>query len=220
MPAPDDTQERLLEAAGQVFAEKGYEGATVREICRRAEVNIAAVNYYFRDKERLYTEAVKSACRCQAEEYPLPDWPSGTPAVAKLRDFIHTFVRRMVDGTGPQWHRQLFLREMAQPTAACAELVRDVIRPNAEVLRHILEELLPGTPEPQRWLIGFSIVGQCLFYRLAQPVVTMLMDDEAHRALSATGLAEHITQFSLAALGLDRPGRRPRRGSAGKPAGK
>jgi AcrR family transcriptional regulator len=205
MPAPDDTQDRLLEAAGQVFAEKGYEGATVREICKRAEVNIAAVNYYFRDKERLYIEAVKSACQRQAEQFPLPPWPTGTPAPTKLREFIHTFVRRMVDGGQSQWQRQLFLREMAQPTAACGELVRDVIRPNAEMLGQILHELLPHVPESQRWLIGFSIVGQCLLYRLAQPVVAMLVGDEAHRALDAALLADHITQFSLAALGLHRP---------------
>jgi AcrR family transcriptional regulator len=201
MTAPDDPQERLLDAAGQVFAEKGYEGATVREICRRADANIAAVNYYFRDKERLYIEAVKSACQRQAQQFPLPDWPPGTQAAAKLRDFIHAFVRRMTNGGQAEWQRQLFLREMAHPTAACAELVRDVIRPNAEVLGQILGELLPDAPESQRWLIGFSIVGQCLFYRLAQPVVAMLMGDEAHRALDADRLAEHITQFSLKALG-------------------
>ena len=61
MSSPDDPRQRLLETAGQIFAEKGFDGATVREICRRAGVNIAAVNYYFRDKERLYIEAVKEA---------------------------------------------------------------------------------------------------------------------------------------------------------------
>ena len=61
MSSPDDPRRRLLETAGQIFAEKGFDGATVREICRRAGVNIAAVNYYFRDKEQLYIEAVKSA---------------------------------------------------------------------------------------------------------------------------------------------------------------
>src|SRR5438552_12326711 len=63
MVAKDVTQTRLLEVAGQVFAEKGFDGATVREICQRADANIAAVNYYFRDKEKLYIEAVKSACQ-------------------------------------------------------------------------------------------------------------------------------------------------------------
>jgi AcrR family transcriptional regulator len=72
MSSKDDTQQRLLEAAGQVFAERGYEAATVREICQRADVNIAAVNYYFRDKERLYIEAVKSACRSESEKHRCP----------------------------------------------------------------------------------------------------------------------------------------------------
>ena len=205
---PDATPGRVLEAAGQVFADKGFEGATVREICQRAGVNIAAVNYYFRDKERLYIEAVKLACHGQ-EQFPLPAWPEGTPDSVKLRDFIQTMVRRMVDNHRAQWQRQLFLREMAQPTAACAELVREVIRPMAEVLSGILRELMPGVPEAKRWLIGFSIVGQCLFYRLAQPIVTMLVGEEEHRRYDATLLAEHITQFSLAALGLKKTQRGP-----------
>ena len=58
----DDTRENLLLAAGKVFADKGYEKATVREICKAAGVsNLAAVNYYFGDKERLYIEA-RQAC--------------------------------------------------------------------------------------------------------------------------------------------------------------
>src|ERR1700736_387768 len=129
--APDDVQTRLLDAAGQVFAEKGYQGATVSDICERAGTNLAAVNYYFRDKERLYIEAVKSACRCQAKDFRPPDWPPGTPPARKLRDFIHGIVNGMLNDQGPPWHRQLWLREMGQPSAACAELVRDHIRPLA-----------------------------------------------------------------------------------------
>ena len=65
MSASDDTRQRLLQAAGQLFAEKGYEGASVRDICKKAQANFAAVNYHFHDKERLYIEAVKSVCQCQ-----------------------------------------------------------------------------------------------------------------------------------------------------------
>jgi AcrR family transcriptional regulator len=216
MPVPDVTQERLLDAAGQIFAGKGYEGATVREICQLAGANIAAVNYYFRDKERLYIEAVKSACRSQSEESPMPEWPEGTPAVARLRDYIRILASRMADNHDPQWQRQLFLREMAQPTAACAELVRDNIRPMAEVLSTILRDLLPDVPEAKRWLIGFSIVGQCLFYRLARPVVALLVGEEEHRTYGAALLADHITQFSLAALGLEKPSAKQRKKAASR----
>ena len=210
----DDAQERLIDAAGRIFAEKGYDGATVRDICQLAGVNLAAVNYYFRDKERLYIETVKSACQSQAEQFPLPKWPEGTPAVAKLRDYINALVRRMVDHPASQseWYRQLFLREMAQPTAACAELVRDVIRPMADVLTGILSEFLPHVPERKRWLIGFSIVGQAFFHRMAWPMVSTLVGEEEHRAYDVSLLTEHITQFSLAALGLEEPIRKTTRG--------
>ena len=71
----DATRDRLLMAAGEVFAEKGFDKATVREICQAANVqNIAAVNYYFGDKERLYIESVKRAHQVQIDLVPLPKW--------------------------------------------------------------------------------------------------------------------------------------------------
>ncbi|HPZ83759.1 MAG TPA: TetR family transcriptional regulator, partial [Thermogutta sp.] len=57
----DDTKSRLLTAAGELFAERGFEGATARQICERAGVNLAAINYHFKSKEQLYIEAVKAA---------------------------------------------------------------------------------------------------------------------------------------------------------------
>ena len=167
--------------------------------------NLAAVNYYFRDKEHLYIEAVKSACREQTERVPAPAWAPGTPALDKLRDFIHTFVRRMLGGGEAPWQRQLFLRELAQPTAACEELVRDNIRPQAEALAAILGELLPGVPEVKQRLTAFSIVSQCIFYRVATPIIEALVGADEYRTYDTKLLAEHIVQFTLAALGLGQP---------------
>jgi AcrR family transcriptional regulator len=205
MTDKDDPRQRLLQAAGEVFAEKGFKGATIREIIRRAETNIAAVNYYFRDKEQLYIEAVKSACQVPAERIPFPAWAPETPATVKLRDFIHTMVRRMLDKDTPSWHQQLFLREMAQPSAACAELVQNVIRPMAQLLSSILQELVPDVGEVKRHLIAFSIVGQCFHHRVARPVIALLVGAEDYRTYDTKLLADHITQFSFAALGLELP---------------
>ena len=147
----DEPRCKLLEAAGQIFAEKGFEGATVREICRRAGVNIAAVNYYFRDKERLYIEAVKNAACGSLEDTPLPAWPPGTPPAVKLRDFIRVMVGRLMNHDKPAWHSRLMMRELTQPTPACAEWVEEYVRPHAKVLKDILAEVLPpGTSAFQR----------------------------------------------------------------------
>jgi TetR/AcrR family transcriptional regulator, regulator of cefoperazone and chloramphenicol sensitivity len=205
MEATDETRDRLLKAAGELFSERGFEGATVREICQRAAVNnLAAVGYYFRDKERLYIEAVKSACQRQADDFPFPDWPPGTTPEVKLRAFIKILVSRMLGENVPLWSRSLILRELAHPTAACSEFVQQVVRPNAEVLGQILDELLPDVPERRRRLIAFSIVGQCFFHRFAQPIMARLVGEEEVRSYDDALLAEHITQFSFAALGLGR----------------
>ena len=110
------TEQRLIEAAGAVFAEKGFRAATIREIIHRAKANIAAVNYHFGDKEALFVEAVKSAYACATEGLP-PTWPPGTPPVEKLRTFIRMMATVMNGPVRPS-ALQLMMREMANPSPA------------------------------------------------------------------------------------------------------
>ena len=211
---PDPTKNRVLDAAGKVFAQKGYESATVREICDLAGANIAAVNYHFGDKQRLYIAACVEAQCVREGAVPLPEWGPNTPPTDRLRDFIRTFLRRLLEEKRPAWHRELMLRELANPTEACAHVVEDYIRPMAGILSGILAELLPpGTSEEEIFPIGFSIVGQCLFYHVNQPIASRLMGEEAYARLTIDQLAEHIARFSLAALGYEEPLVRPRRDS-------
>jgi AcrR family transcriptional regulator len=204
MSDTDDTQQRLLHTAGQIFAERGFEGTTIREICQEAKVNIAAVNYYFRDKERLYIEAVKQACQEDNDRVPLPNWPAGVPAETRLRDFIRVVAERMLENSHRRWQTQLILREMAHPTAACSEWVQEQIRPTAQVLGGILKELIPNASERSINLIGFSIMGQLVFHKAFRPVVTLLAGEQEAAAFDTELLVQHITRFCLAALGLEK----------------
>lgn len=197
----DDTRQRILDTAGTIFAEKGFRAATVREICRAAGVNIASISYYFGDKEHLYIEAVKQAYSCSGSEVPMPAWEPGTPAATRLRDFIRTFLQRIAVRREPTWHGMLILREMFQPTDACKFLVEEHIGPTCRLLQGILAELLPGVPESRRRLIGFSVVGQCLFYRMGHHIVPLVVGAEEFRSYDVDRLTDHITSFTLAALG-------------------
>jgi hypothetical protein len=134
------------------------------------------------------------------EQARLPDWPPGTPAASKLADFIKTFIRRVRTGPDGTWHTRLVMREMAHPTDACAELVQSSIRPQFEILMQIVRELMPEAPEGQLRLAAFSIVGQCLFYHFADPVIRNLLASDEYTALEVDKLAEHITNFSLSAI--------------------
>ena len=203
----DDARSRILQAAGPVFAEKGFRKATVREICQVADVNLAAINYYFGDKERLYIETVKRAHEIRVQQVPLREWSDDTPPSIKLRGFIETLVTRMVGLEEAPWQARLMLREILQPTAACKELVDDFFRPHFDRLLTILDEILPAdTPPHKRRQIGFSIVGQIVYYRVAGEIVSMLVtEDELKQHYAVAQLVDHIMDFSLAALGLGAP---------------
>jgi AcrR family transcriptional regulator len=204
MSDADTTRARILEAAGTVFAEKGCDSATIREICQLAGANLAAVNYHFGDKQRLYVQTVKRAHQKLAEHAPLPKWPADTPARVKLRDFIETFLTRILTSDEGAWHIQLMTRELAAPQEACEAMVRDHIQPESLLLHDILSELLPPeAPAAKRRLIAFSIVGQCLHYRFGAAVIRLLTPPEEYRRFTPSHLAEHITEFTLAALGVD-----------------
>jgi AcrR family transcriptional regulator len=197
----DLTRQRILEAAELVFAEKGREAASVRDILKRAGVrNIAAVNYHFGDKDSLYTAVVKNA-HASCCIIAFPDWPAGTPPQVKLHDFIRTMVMRMMVPPRPS-ALQVMMREVARPTDACREVVREYIQPMAAGLEGILAELFPDLTRPQRFLIGNSIVGQCLFYRQNRPIIEQLMGPEAFQQLTPELLADHITRFTMNGLGL------------------
>jgi AcrR family transcriptional regulator len=190
-----------LEAAGPIFAEKGFKAANVREICDQAGANIGAVNYYFRSKEQLYIETVRLAYESCANSAPMPAWPDGVPARQRLRDFVRVFLTRLLSPDRPAWHTLLIMREVADPTpGACNEFVHHFVRPTFEVLLSILRDLLPAeVPEEKRHLIGASIVGQCLHYHHSRHVMPLLLGKEAGPN-DVELLTDHVTEFSLAAV--------------------
>lgn len=202
----DDTKSRLLESAGEEFAEKGFEGATIRGIIERARANIAAVNYHFGDKERLYVQAVIEAHRCGIEGDGDEGDHSAVPAAAQLRLYVRNFLGRVLAvGDPDSWHHKLMLRELIRPSAASETLVREVIRPKFDRLKAILGDACPTADDRRLTATAFSVIGQCLHYKMGRPIAERLIGAEAFAAMDLDYLADHIATFSLAALGLGPP---------------
>jgi AcrR family transcriptional regulator len=204
------TRKRVLEAAGPLFAEKGFEATSVRDITDRIGVSPAAVNYHFRSKEDLYIETVRHAARSCIELTPLPTWPEGVPPEVRLRDFIRAYLNRLLGKDVPDWHRQLIMREVAQPRpGACEVFVRDFVQPTFAVLRSILRDLTPSDlPDQRMLLLCGSIVGQCLHYHHARHIIPLVLGPEKFTGFDIDRLTEHVYTFSLAALKGLFPGRK------------
>jgi len=197
----DDTKGRLLEAAGEEFAEKGQTAARVRTICERAGANVAAVNYHFGDKEQLYVHAVLDAHRrgSAAED---ADWDEAGCPSGQLREFIHHFLGQVLALNEPDdWRHRLLLREMLNPTSASDALIRESIRPKFERLTRVLRRFCPAADDRKLHALCFSVIGQCLHYKMARAVTERLIGAEAAGALDLDYLTDHIASFCLAALG-------------------
>jgi AcrR family transcriptional regulator len=196
------TEKRLLEAAGEIFAEHGYRAATVRQICEKARANIAAVNYHFGDKEGLYMAALRSVHRASAEKYPSNLGVSpATPPQQKLRVYVRSLLLRIFDEGRPGWHMKIMMREMLEPTRALDLLVEEGARPLHQKLFSIVRELLGSAADDEVVrLSALSIVSQCVYYRRARPVITRLYPQQRYDSKEVERLTEHISQFSLLAI--------------------
>jgi AcrR family transcriptional regulator len=196
------TRERIVEAAGEVFAESGYRHTTVRAICKRAGANVAAVNYYFGDKSALYLAVLKYWRRKAFEEYPLDIGnTAGRPPEELLGAFVKTLIFRVLDkGRGSRFAR-LMAQELMQPTVALDVIIEETIRPHFGFLSGVVRRLLgEGHTEVTVQLCCVSIVGQIFYFYLSRPVLKRLLNREGFEKKEILAIAEHITAFSLSGI--------------------
>jgi AcrR family transcriptional regulator len=206
----ENTRDKILNAAGEIFAEYGFEGATIRAITERAEVNVAAVNYHFRDKAELYNRVVVDACSASAALHDVMAEAADSPE-ERLHSLICHFLEYMLGPDRPAWKRRLMAREMANPTTALDELVEKNIRPlRDDFLMPTLRELTDGRfNRRQLSLLGSSVMGQCLYFHQSRPIIERLNPDFKIGKAEIEEIADHIARFSLAAIAeLTRQARR------------
>lgn len=195
----DSTRERILIEAGPIFADKGFRATTVREISDHANVNVASINYYFGDKRNLYHQTVVLAREMRVEQVPEPNWDATTTSDQKLLDFITLILRRLVAMQTEPWQVRLLMREILEPTETCKHLVEEYFRPFFNTLCGIIDDLVGHPlPEPTRNKIGFSIIGQCLYYRFSAELTRMMIEQQDYvDQYDLDNLAKHIYLFSI-----------------------
>lgn len=198
------TRAKLVDAAGVVFAESGYQGATVREICARAGVNIALVNYYFGDKLELYAEVLRESIGSLRNEIKALE--SGLPPEAAARDLIHATLQRMFRAGRPGWHYQLMVHEIAQPTPAMENVINETMKPLYNRFRGLIGVMLALPPDHDKVrLCTHSVIAQIVHYAKAQYVNSLLWPELEMTPDRVAQIGNHIADFSLAYLRQEAP---------------
>ena len=211
--ASDQTRTRLIDAAGEMFAELGFHHTTVRQICQRAGANIAAVNYHFRDKTGLYTEVVRQSMRAARLDAVKAAFDQTAPPEVILRAVIKARLESLRSLDLSDWHFRIFAHELAKPTPAMNVVVNEAIKPLYSRMCNLLGSLLRLSPEHEKTrLCAHSIIGQILFYAFARSVISRLAPEMKMTATQIDLIADHIAEFSLAYLRQTNRKRLPTKG--------
>lgn len=199
-----ETRKRLLEAASMVFAEKGFWETTNADICEKANVNTAGVNYHFGSKEELYVKAWKYSFDKSLKDHP-PDGgiSPDAPAQDRLRGRILSFMQRIADPK--TYELEIIHKEMACPTGLFREVIPSAMDTLREGFKSIIAELLgENVSQQQVFYCYMNVMDMC--FGLVHYIHRRRMSDvnkisgEFLPELDVESYADHVTHFSLAGI--------------------
>jgi AcrR family transcriptional regulator len=196
------TRQRLLAAASEIFADKGYRDATISEICIKADANNAAVNYHFRDKESLYREAWRQSLTESLKAHP-PDGgvSEEAPPEERLRGQIKALLERITDKGNKEF--LIVQKEIASPTGLLEYVIREEIQPLLARIKVVIRELLgPQAPDTQIMFCLVSIFSQCINPAVANNGIlpNQELEDDLPHIEDIEAYAHHVFTFSIGGI--------------------
>ena len=194
------TRDRLLHLAGPVFAARGFDAVTVRELATEANVNVAAVGYHFGDKLGLYRAVIEGIRSKRDQLYPCPNPDEPDPCKRLTKTVRNLLCRMSSDQSG--WETQLLMREIQRPTPAFEHIVRVIFRPQFDHLISNLGELSSfDLPTYQLEQIALGIVGQCTYHATGSGMIQILISEENRRQhFGIDSFTVHIVASTLTTL--------------------
>ena len=192
-----DARTRLLTAARAQFARDGYDGATVRSICRKARVNLSAVPYYFGTKQALYSAVLNEllgpiAARVQFAAQ------ARRPALDRVETVVREFFEHI--RSNPDMP-SIMVREMASG--------REIAGPVRQMMGRALPALAGVIAEGQQdgsvragdpVLLALSTVAQPVYLNIARRAIAAVTGLDPSDPATSARIAEHVVQTVRAAL--------------------
>jgi AcrR family transcriptional regulator len=197
----EDVQNRLLDAAEKLFCEKGFERTSVRELTAEAGCNLAAINYYFGGKEKLYTEMFRRQFEKMIQENigiieRIMSAPE--PTVEKLtRAIVTPAIHRVIQNEPNSRVLRMLVREVLNKQIDPEFVARDIKERLFDRLGGAIKQLVPGLPDnkDQLTLVVCSFDGVLL-----HPFLFIEMYMKMIPGLTAEQLIEHMVKFIVSAI--------------------
>lgn len=199
-----DSKQHVLTAACRLFAEKGFGGTHIREICDEADVNIATVCYYFHGKQKLYEAVAEEACqRLATIPETLGAFTSQMTPEQRLYAVVKSLFERLSGDGG--WVAKLAARELVEPVVGRQGPVGTGLRKDLVLLELAVKQLLgPSVSLDIVRLTALSLLSQCVFFCASQSALPVIFPECERATLSHDNLAEHVARFGIGGCGKER----------------
>lgn len=197
-------RERLLQEATRIFAEKGFAGASTREICQAAGQNVAAIHYYFGDKAGLYRATLLRPIEMTNEALAGFDDPALTLEQA-VRRVMSGLLCLPEAGEPPDVEMRLYLREMLEPSALFQDIVSQHIMPVHQRLVALLARHT-GASEPDDDLhqLAFALSAMVHDCCMSRPFMDGLAPGLLHGEGAIERVLDRLVGFGLALVDHER----------------
>lgn len=204
-------KEKLLHAAAELFAEKGFDQVTIREIAAKAGVRHGGVNYHFRGKQELY-RAVLSRFGPRGNHItdggnPLLHEALQVRGQAAAQEMLGRLVRQHLSVMAERSHpvaAGLLEQEMRRPEGPDDQVFENAVLLRHRAIEHLLQQIAPGLKDREQLrLFSMGVASRTAFFWIARPIAFRLLDLPAHGELSPERIdriADHIVQTTLASL--------------------
>jgi AcrR family transcriptional regulator len=205
----DDTRRRILEAAGRIFAGQGFDAATIKQITDAAQANVAAVNYHFGSKRKLYLEVLRLALP-DIRERPFHAIPGSSPK-EELRVFISSVFSSFLGEDHPRWHSEVAFKEVMSPSDALPKLVDEYFAPFTRDLENLVRKFCAHEPEAEQVrLVAQSIMALCVYWVIFQSFLPYVWPGFSVSEARTKWIADFVYELSLQALAMLEKSARPR----------
>ena len=195
----EDVRNRLLDAAEALFCEKGFDGVSVRELTATAGCNVAAVNYYFGGKDKLYAEMFRRQfemmIRLNLDTIVRVMSEPGVTLEDLLRAMMEPPIRRVIENeTGGKVIR-LLVREILNQQIDRELFARDMKGQLFARLGQAILQLIPEINPDRILLVVLSLDGAIL-----HPFLFMEFYQEIMPELGVDDLLDHMVRFVAAGI--------------------
>ena len=197
------TRERILKAAERLFAERGYDGTSIRAIVAKARVNQAAINYHFDGKDGLYREVLRAAFRALTENQLAHAQEIGAMSRDEaLFEFIRRQLHPLMARDEYSRHMRIFNWETVRPTPVFRSLVSEEAAPFMGLAADLVGRFMPEADQRTVMVAAIWLIGQCsVFLRNREQLAEPPMGSGARRRRPSNGWRELISGWVIAGFG-------------------